>query len=166
MKKLIFFFALSFLFIPKAFAVTPSECFSACLNKGRSPTECSEECKFNTGQEGTWQQIFGNIVPPQNVAAYSADTAGLIRLLSNVLKISVVAAGVFGLINLVTSGIQWAGAAGNPEIIKQASSRIWMSLLGLIIVAGAFVLAGVIGLLFFGSATAIINPVVFGPAKQ
>ena len=113
--------------------------------------------------EVTWQQIFGKIDPPQNVAAYSADTAGLIRLLSNVLKISVVAAGVFGLINLVPAGIQWAGAAGNPEIIKQASSRIWMSLLGLIIVAGAFVLAGVIGLLFFGSATAIINPVIFGP---
>src|SRR3990172_8544343 len=111
----------------------------------------------------TWQELLGTIDPPQNVVAYSADTAGLIRLISNVLKISVVAAGIFGLINLVTAGIQWAGAGGNPEIIKQASSRIWMSLLGLIIVAVAFVAAGVIGLLFFGSATAIINPVVFGP---
>jgi hypothetical protein len=38
-----------------------------------------------------------------------------------------------------------------------------MSLLGLVIVASAFVLAGVIGLLFFGSPRAIIDPVIFGP---
>lgn len=108
--------------------------------------------------------ILGNIDTPQNVAAYTEGPAGLINLLSNVLKISVVAAGLFGLINLLSSGIQYVGAAGNPEMIKQASSRIWMSILGLAIVAGAFVLAGIIGLLFFGSATAIINPVIFGPA--
>ena len=80
-----------------------------------------------------------------------------------VVVLMVIAAGVFGLINLLTSGIQWAAAGGNPDMIKQASSRIWMSLLGLVIVAAAFVFAGVIGLLFFGSATAIINPVIYGP---
>ncbi|HKZ35590.1 MAG TPA: hypothetical protein VJ242_02635 [Patescibacteria group bacterium] len=110
-----------------------------------------------------FKTVLGDIRPPQNVTAYSTTTAGLINLLSNILRLSVVAAGIFGLINLLASGIQWIGAGGNPEMIKQAASRIWMSLLGLIIVAGAFVLAGIIGLVFFGSPTAIINPVIFGP---
>lgn len=154
------------LMTPGVLAITPVECFQDCRNNGNTPSECTAGCNNPNQSSGgvDLKTIFGTFEPPQNVAAYSADTAGLINLLSNILKLSVVAAGVFGLINLVTSGIQWAGAAGNPEMIKQASSRIWMSLLGLVIVAGAFVLAGVIGLLFFGSATAIINPVIFGPA--
>jgi hypothetical protein len=108
--------------------------------------------------------IFGQIAPEsQLTGTYSTEAAGLILLFSNILRLAVVGAGLFGLINLLASGIQYIGSTGNPENIKQASSRIWMSLLGLVIVASAFVLAGVIGLLFFGSPRAIIDPVIFGP---
>ena len=170
MKKLLaIIFTYMLLFIPKALAETPAECFSRCINTGTSPTQCSQPCNFNTGGptgNSTWQSILGTVEAPQNVNAYSENVTGLINLLSNILRLSVLAAGVWGLLNLISSGIQWIGASGNPEMIKQASSRIWMSLLGLIIIAVAFVVTGIIGLIFFGSADAIIKPAIYGPGPQ
>ncbi len=103
--------------------------------------------------------FFGSITPPQGVEEYGADSAtGLINLLNVILKILIYAGGIVALINLLISGIEYIGSAGKPEIIKKASSRIWMSLLGLTIIAASLALAALVGLVFFGDATSIINP--------
>lgn len=109
--------------------------------------------------------IFGQTgAAPPGVEKYSSgNIEGLTLLLNNILKLSIFAAGLYTLINLIISGIQYIGSSGNPEIIKQASSRIWLSLLGLVIVAGSLVLAAVIGLIFFKDATAILSPTIPTP---
>ena len=105
--------------------------------------------------------FFGQLGAPPGVSNYGgSDPAGLIRLLSNILKITIFASGVFTLINLVISGIQYIGSSGNPDTIKAASSRIWMSMLGLVIIASSLALASIFGVIFFGDASAIINPVI------
>jgi len=113
----------------------------------------------------TIQDFFGGFSPPPGIDKYSAtgDPAKLIFFLSNLLKIIIYAGGLFALINLFISGIQYLGSSGNPEMIKQASARIWTSLLGLVIIASSLILAAVIGLIFFGDASLIIKPVIPGP---
>lgn len=113
----------------------------------------------------TPQDFFGSFAPPPGIVDYSAtgEVTALILFLSNVLKIIIYAAGLFALINLLVSGIQYLGSSGNPEMIKQASSRIWMSVLGLVIIASSFILAAIVGQVFFGDAALIIKPVIPGP---
>ncbi len=113
------------------------------------------------------KDFFGaSFSPPPGISDYTAGTGeinNLIFFLSNLLKIIIYAGGLFALINLFISGIQYLGSSGNPEMIKQASARIWMSLLGLVIIASSLILAAVIGLIFFGDASLIIKPIIPGP---
>ncbi|MCX6817060.1 MAG: hypothetical protein NTZ93_04285 [Candidatus Beckwithbacteria bacterium] len=110
------------------------------------------------------KNFFGSkLEPPPGITAYGEGAGGLILLFNNILKIAVFISLLFALINLLISAIQYIGSSGNPDLIKQASGRITNSLLGLVIAAASLVLAGLVGLLFFGNATAIINPVIYGP---
>lgn len=100
---------------------------------------------------------------PEGVAAYTTDVAGLILLFNNVLKVAIYGSLALALINFLVSGIQYLGSSGNPELVKTATSRIWVSLLGVMVAGGSLVLAGILGLIFFGDALAIINPQIYGP---
>jgi hypothetical protein len=113
------------------------------------------------------RNFFGTTDPnkdlPPGINAYAADAGGLIILANNLMKLMIYSSLVIAFINLLVSGVQFIGSSGNPEIIKTASGRIWISLLGLVVAAGSLVLAGILGLIFFGSATAIISPKIYGP---
>lgn len=117
-----------------------------------------------------FKNVFGPAEPspPPGVAAYTPgigqeSISGLTFLFSNILKVVIFIAGLYSLINLLTAGILYIGSNGSPETIKLASSRIWMSLLGLIIVTGSIALAAIIGLIFFNDATAILLPTILTP---
>ena len=114
----------------------------------------------------TPQDFFGTSTDaPEGIIAYGTTVQGLILLFNNVLKVAIYGSMAFALINLLVSGVQYIGSSGNPELVKMAWSRIWMSLLGLLVAGGSLVLAGIIGLIFFGDAMAIINPQVYGPGS-
>jgi len=105
--------------------------------------------------------FFGDILAPPGIKAYgSQGSAGLIILLNNIVRLAIFAGALISLINVIVSGIEYVGSAGNPDIIKKASSRIWISLLGLIIIAASIVLAAVIGLIFFNDPQAILSPTI------
>ena len=105
--------------------------------------------------------FFGDIEAPPGIDKYGGeDAVGLITLFNNFLRLAIVIAGLFTLVNFLTAAIWYISSNGNPDTIKKATSRIWMSLLGLLIVAASIALAAVIGLIFFGSATAILSPTI------
>lgn len=110
------------------------------------------------------QKFFGTFTPPPGIDKYTQGVSSITTLLSNILRLTIFVAGLYTLINLIISGIQYIGSSGNPELLKQASSRIWISLLGMIIIAASLILAAVIGIIFFGSPTAIIQPQIPNPA--
>ncbi len=113
------------------------------------------------------QKIFGTATPPPGVDQYSKnapnDIGGLTLLLGNVVKISIFVAGIYSLINFLSAGILYISSNGNPENIKQASSKIWMSMLGLLIVAASLVISAIIGLIFFKNPAAILQPIIPQP---
>lgn len=111
------------------------------------------------------KDLFGDTFEaPQGVEVYgSADPGGLIRLLSNFLRMAVFASIIVAVINILISGIEYIGSAGKPETVKKASDRIWISLLGLLIAVSSLALAGLLGKLFFGNPLIIISPAFYGP---
>lgn len=107
-------------------------------------------------------QIFGQVNPPPGVAKWAA-AGGFIGFLSAILKTLIVFGGIWTLVNIILAGYKFLGAAGKPDEISQAWAKIWQSLLGLLFIAGAFVLAAIIGQIVFGDPTAILNPKVYKP---
>jgi hypothetical protein len=54
-------------------------------------------------------------------------------------------------------------AGGDSKKMTQAWDRIWQSLVGLVIIVASFVIAALVGLLFFGDAGFILSPRIYGP---
>jgi hypothetical protein len=49
-------------------------------------------------------------------------------------------------------------AGGDPKNFSKAWDRIWQTLMGLMVIVASFLLAAIIGILFFKNPTAILQP--------
>lgn len=109
--------------------------------------------------------IFGNINNPLEAAGSGYRgllTDGPVQLLNNILRLIIVAAGLFALFNFIMAGFQYMSAGDDPKAMNRAWSKIWQSLVGLIIIVGSFAIAGLVGYLLFGRVDAILNPKIYG----
>jgi len=88
---------------------------------------------------------------------------GLVGLISNLLKFAFIAAGIYVLINIVSAGIMFISAGENPDTVKEAWDKIILSLIGLAIMAGAFVIVAIISYVLFGDPMVILSPTIYGP---
>jgi len=102
------------------------------------------------------------ISPPTN---YGGAATGLVPLLTNILRLVFVGAGIFAFINFIIAGFQYMNAGGDSKALTAAWSRIWQSLLGLVVIVLSFALASLIGYIVFGDAGFILNPKVYGPGQ-
>ncbi len=112
--------------------------------------------------------IFGNIQNPLGTAfgsagGYSSVEGGLGLLITNLIKLTTIGAGIWFLINLVTAGIMYIGSNGEAEKITIAWAKIWQSLIGLLIIVASLTLTAIISKVFFGDYTTILNPTIYGP---
>lgn len=98
---------------------------------------------------------------PRYVSAGGAG-AGLFILFNNLIKLSIVAAGIFAFINIIMAGYGFL-ASVEPKEINKAWSRIWNAMMGLAFIAGSFVLAAIFGWIIFKDPTALLVPKLFGP---
>lgn len=104
----------------------------------------------------------GYIYPP--AGPLGGEIGGLQQIISIVLRSLIVVAGIYAVINIVLAGISYISAAGDSKRIGEATAKIWHSILGLVVAAGAFVLAGVIGEILYGDPTALLQLRYFTPA--
>jgi hypothetical protein len=106
--------------------------------------------------------IFGDITPPLNNKYFTSGTQGqgLFLFLSNIFKLIGVVAGIFMIIQFIMAGYSYISANGDPKKTEAAWTKIWQSILGLVIVSSAFVLAAVVGRL---TGINILNPQIYGP---
>ncbi len=106
----------------------------------------------------------GNINQPNALNNYtSSQGEGIFLLLNNIMKVMIVGAGLFAMFNFITAGYEFISANGDAQKINNAWNKIWQSMLGVLIAAGSFTIAGVLGKLIFGEWTAIIIPEITGP---
>ena len=102
--------------------------------------------------------FWGEISPPPGVVRYDPGAGGLINFLNAILRLVFVGAGLFAFFNFIIAGFGFISAGGDPKAINNAWNKIWQSLLGLLIIVGSFVLAGIFGWLIYGDPTAILQP--------
>jgi hypothetical protein len=111
--------------------------------------------------------IVGTITNPMPTAykSLTGPNGGLILFLTNILRLVFVVAGIYAFINFIIAGFQYMTAAGDTKALNAAWSRIWNSLLGLILVVGSFALAALFSQLIFGDASFILSPKLYGPGQ-
>lgn len=97
---------------------------------------------------------------------FNNKTGGIIGLLSNLLRVVFVVAGLYALFNLIIAGFVYMTAAGDAKQLASAWARIWQTFLGLVIIVGSFAIAAVLGYLFFQDPTYILNPKIYGPGTN
>jgi hypothetical protein len=101
---------------------------------------------------------FGQITTPEALSSISGgDTGGLQVILNIILRTMIMGAGIYAVINIILAGYAYLSASGDPKRISDATAKIWHSVLGFVIAAGAFVLAGLLGELLFGDPNAILQ---------
>lgn len=114
----------------------------------------------------TNSEIFGEVEPPQGVAAYNEAVGGgigLVLFLSRVIRLITIAGGIFVFVNIIYAGWLYLSSMGDTGKTKQAFDTIIYSVIGLAVIIGSYAIAGIVGLVFFGDATYILNPVICGP---
>ncbi|OGL52308.1 hypothetical protein A3K55_01530 [Candidatus Shapirobacteria bacterium RBG_13_44_7] len=89
--------------------------------------------------------IFGNIAPPLNNSYFNASAGqGLFLFLSNLFKVLAVIAGIYMIFQFISAGYMYVSANGDSKKTEQAWNQIWQSVLGIVIVASAFVITSLV----------------------
>ena len=115
-------------------------------------------------QFGTITNPFSKLAPNTMLASPEATRGeGLIIILNNLLKFTIVVAGLFTFWNIIAAGYGFMSAGEDAKAVAKAWSKFTMSLVGLTFVAGSFVLAAIFGWLIFRAPSALISPKIFGP---
>jgi len=115
--------------------------------------------------------VFGSIDNPLRQLAPGASSlytdnagsgAGLIILGNNLIKLIIVVAGIYALLNIIIAGYGFLSSTEPKEIAKHWG-KIWQAMLGLLIIAGSFVLAAIFGWIIFKDPTILLVPRFYGP---
>ena len=104
---------------------------------------------------------FGVVKPPvDNPYFTTPNGGGLFLFISNIFKLAGTIGGLFFIIQVIIAGYEYITAAGDAKKVDAAWSKIWQSVLGIIIIASAFTLAGVIERI---TGISILTPKLYGP---
>lgn len=104
--------------------------------------------------------IFGTVENPTKYGTTGDGGEGFFLLLSNIFKFAGAIAGIFFVVQIILAGYGYLSASGDPKKTEAAFAKIWQSLIGLLIVSGAFVLAAFIGNIL---GIDVLNPTIVGP---
>ncbi len=107
----------------------------------------------------------GCIEPPTGVKPLPVDvnsgivTLGPIILLLNlVFKLIFIAAGLYAFFQLITAGFGFINAGGDAKQVSAAWNKITQTFLGVIIIVASFLMAAIMGQIFFGNALYFLQP--------
>ncbi len=102
--------------------------------------------------------IIGTIEPFGGAKTYGdLSQGGLVNFISNLVSLIILVAGIFTLVNFVLAGYGYLSSNGQPQKISAAGNKMLESLIGLIIIAATFIIAGLIGFVVFGDQSALIK---------
>jgi len=109
---------------------------------------------------------FGTVQAPAELQTRFGDIEGgaLGNFINFILRFLVIIAGLYAVLNLVLAGYAFMSAGDDPKKVAGAWAKIWQTLLGLAVAAGAFVLAAIFGWLLFGNPFFLLSPVIPTPS--
>lgn len=140
---------------PNAF---PNTALCATFNGNSAGCNTPKACSVSGG--GPVSPVFGTVNSPPGVSLYGG---GISDFISNIVKLLIVVAGIWSFFNFVMAGYSYLSAGDDPKKIESAGAKIWQTVLGLTVAAGAFILAGIFGKLIFNDYNALLQLKIFGP---
>ncbi len=161
-------------FTSPAYAACPQgySCHNGCESAGQCVDNfvCIEESdRILAGSESCGSGQLQGIKPPPfigklNQEAGSGGTGGIgiLIFISTLLHFFAVICGIWTLFNFLISGFTLITAQYDTKAQTDVKDRLTMTVIGLVVIVAAYTFAGLFGLIFFGSASAIINPKLQG----
>ena len=149
----------------------PQKVAADCRNTGCPPpgypdlTYCEPGVWICSTPPGSGDTIIGEVKPPPIEGFKGLMEGGLTTFINNILKLLIVGAGIFAVMNLVLAGYAFMSAGDDPKKMQGAWAKIWQTFLGLAFAAGAFVLAAIFGQLIFKDPNALLQLKIFGPGQ-
>jgi hypothetical protein len=102
----------------------------------------------------------GCVSPPPFIGTgidASGKLVGPMVFLNTILKLVFAVGGLWAFFNIVLAGFGFMTAGGDPKQFGKAWDRIWQSLLGLFVIVMSFLLAAIIGIIFFKNPAYLFN---------
>lgn len=158
------FISLFFTFVP---SMAKAQIFSGgcsyigqCVN---NKTCVSERGVVAPNGEACGAAMVGDISVPEGVRSYDwltsrADGIGLVPFISRLLQFFTVIVGIFSMFNIISIGYTYISGMGDPQSHVNMRQKFQYTIIGLILIAAAYAIAGGLGLLFFGDAGYILFP--------
>lgn len=117
-----------------------------------------------TGPNGSSSTVFGTIRQPAGTERFGgAGQIGILAFVSLLIRIFTIIAGLIVLFNFIISGYTYLTSEGNPKAHETVKNRITYSVIGIVIIVSAYTITALLSLIFFGSATFILNPTIAPP---
>lgn len=132
-----------------------------CIGPSDSQCFADSRSEYNRCGGNIGSGVIGNVIPPVAIKHWSLNfgsTIGLIRFFSLLIRLIAIIAGIFAMVNFVIAGLTYIASMGNTQANINVRDRLLFSFIGLMIIVSAYTLAAIIGLIFFGDATYILNP--------
>jgi magnesium-transporting ATPase (P-type) len=123
----------------------------------------------NGGDCGSAQ--LGEVKPPAAITQLnllannqnnSNSASGLMLFISRLINFFVIICGLWTLFNFLYAGFVLITGQSDAKAMATVKESLTMTAIGLAIIASAYLIAGVIGLIFFGDASFILNPKITG----
>lgn len=83
------------------------------------------------------------------------------EFISLLLRILTIISGLWFMFNMIYAGYLFLASAGDTAVFGKFKESLYYSLIGLFVIAVAYLLAGLIGAIFFGDAGFIIRPTLY-----
>lgn len=99
--------------------------------------------------------ITGTITPPGSIITSLGQVGTFISV---IVRLLVVVAGLWSFLEFILGGLGYITAGGDAKKAQDAFSRIRLAIIGLIVIAAAFIITGVASQIFFGNPTFLFNP--------
>jgi len=109
--------------------------------------------------------FIGSVTSPLK-GKYTNVNEGLVYFISNVIKLLTIAAGLWALVNFLLAGLQFISSSGDEKKVASSWQKIYNSIIGLVVIAVAYVLVALLSYILFGDPTLIISPKLYGPGIQ
>lgn len=91
------------------------------------------------------EDVFGKINPPDSVKSLGEGAGGISQLLSSIIRLIYVTAGIVFVFMVILSAFQWIVSGGDKEAVGNARKRLTFAIIGIIVLSLGFVIIGIIG---------------------
>ncbi|MEX0896303.1 MAG: hypothetical protein WDZ94_05245 [Patescibacteria group bacterium] len=120
------------------------------------------------GPGSVGSSVLGGVRRPSSVNLFNVrtdgtgDGIGIVLFISNLLTLFTIIAGIWVMFNILRAAYMFISSAGDTGTYEKVRELLTTSVIGVTIIASAYILAGLIGWIIFGDPTFILRPTLSG----